>query len=458
MAAANSKMGHRELLYIDCIYHKYTISYELSRDKGRFFSSFEKFSMWQRILHLLHKPAETRNLFTEFEDTLMLIVDPEQLTNNLLSKLKEFMNVEKAFVYLADRSESPRTFSPVDKAGQETFQLPELAIDSRVAQWFRTNREILFFDQNKELTNYLRTELKPFLDYSTNLAFPLISMDRLIGIVFLHLKQELLDRTQVANLQMLGKQAGLAFENALLFKERLRQNERMFRAEQLATMGQFAAGIAHELRNPLTVIRSTVQYVASDFAEGTDQRRLANDILQEVDRLNNIVSNLLSLAQPAESKPEEIDIPQEIDRCLDFIEAKAKSQNVRLETDFENDLPKLTFDPAELRQLLLNVIMNGLQAMPEGGILSIKAHKLAEGNLDSTSGGKKILIEIEDEGPGIPAHLRGKVFEPFFTTKPGGTGLGLAICNSIVKRYNGEIWVDEAKSGGTEVKIALPVG
>ena len=413
--------------------------------------------MWEKILHLFRKPARADNLLTEFEDTLMLIVDPEQLTNNLLSKLKELISVEKAFVYLADRSESARTFSLVDKASQGASQLPDLAINSRIAQWFRTNRQILFFEGDKEVTDYLGGELQPFLDLSVNMAFPLVSMDRLIGIVFLHLRQEPLNKVQAVNLQVLGKQAGLAFENALLFKERLRQNERMFRAEQLATMGQFAAGIAHELRNPLTVIRSTVQYLASDFAKGSDQRKLANDILDEVDRLNKIVGNLLSLAQPAESNPEEIDVPQETERCLNFIEAKAKIQNVKLQTDFEEDLPKLTFDPAELRQLLLNVIMNGLQAMPEGGELSIKAHLLAEAGCDSTVGRKRILIEIEDEGSGIPPNLRGKVFEPFFTTKPGGTGLGLAICNSIVKRYNGEIWVEKAKSGGTEVKIALPV-
>jgi signal transduction histidine kinase len=231
----------------------------------------------------------------------------------------------------------------------------------------------------------------------------------------------------------------------------------MFRAEQLATMGQFAAGIAHELRNPLTAIRSTIQYLASDFAEDTDQKRLANDILGEVDRLNNIVGNLLSLAQPAESNPEEINIPQEIERCLNLIEAKAKSQNVKLQTDFENNLPKLTFDPAEFRQLLLNVVMNALQAMPEGGTISIKTHQLTEGGPNYTSGFNRLLIQVEDEGAGIVSDLHDKVFEPFFTTKAGGTGLGLAICNSIVKRYNGEIWVKKAKSGGTEVNIALPV-
>jgi signal transduction histidine kinase len=410
-----------------------------------------------RIPHFFRKPVESDNLLTEFEDTLMLIVDPEQLTNNLLSKLKELASVEKAFVYIVNQSGSSRTFSLVDKASEGASQLPDIAINSRIAQWFRANRQILFFETDQEVTSYLSSELQPFLDLSVNLAFPLISMDRLIGIVFLHLSQEPLNKIQIANLQVLGKQAGLAFENALLFKERLRQNERMFRAEQLATMGQFAAGIAHELRNPLTAIRSTIQYLSSDFADDTDKKKLANDILGEVDRLNNIVGNLLSLAQPAESNPEEMDVPQEIKRCLNFIEAKAKSQNVKLQTDFGNNLPKLTFDQAELRQLLLNVVMNSLQAMPDGGTLSIRAHRLTEGGHDYVSGINRILIQVEDEGAGIVSELHDKVFEPFFTTKAGGTGLGLAICNSIVKRYNGEIWVKKAKSGGTEVNIALPV-
>jgi len=413
--------------------------------------------MWQKILHLGRKPAEESNLFTEFEDSLMLIVDPEQLTNNLLSKLQGLMDVEKAFVYLADRSESSRTFSLVDKAGPGESRLPVLAVNNKIIQWFRTNREILYFEDKKDVMDYLNPELKPFLDLSVNLALPLISMDRLIGIVFLCLRQGPLDGVQIANLQVLSRQASLAFENALLFKERLRQNERMFRAEQLATMGQFAAGIAHELRNPLTAIRSTVQYLASEFDEGTDQRKLACDILDEVDRVNKIVGNLLSLAQPAESNPEEVDIRQEIERCVSLIEAQARGQNVRLQTGFAEDLPRLRFDPAELRQVLLNVMMNGLQAMPDGGTLLIKACRPAESGGDSVSAGERILIEVVDEGRGVPYNLRRKVFEPFFTSKAGGTGLGLAICNSIVKRYNGEIWIDQAEGGGANVKIALPV-
>jgi len=414
-------------------------------------------NMWRRIVHLFRRPAEGSNLLADFEDSLMLIVDPEQLTNNLLGKLRELMDVEECFVYLADRSESSRTFSLADKAGQDESRLPILTANGLMAQWFRANRQILFFGENKEVISYLHSELQPFLDLSADLAFPLISMDRLIGIVFLHLGQGPLNKVQVENLQVLSRQASLAFENALLFKERLRQNERMFRAEQLATMGQFAAGIAHELRNPLTAIRSTIQYLTGEFDQGADQRKLAADILDEVDRLNTIVGNLLSLARPAKTNPEEVDIHEEIERCVNFIKPKAKSQNVKLETDFQDSLPKLTFDPAELRQVLLNLMMNGLQAMPEGGTLLIKARCLAEEIHDSASSSDRMLIHIEDEGAGIRSDLRQKVFEPFFTTKTGGTGLGLAICESIVKRYNGEIWIEQAEGGGAAVKVSLPI-
>ena len=412
--------------------------------------------MWQRILDFFHRPTQDHSLLTEFEDSLRLIVDPEQLTNNLLSKLNELVDVQKALVYLADRSESSHAFSLVDRTDQTTSELPSLAAGGSIIQWFRTNREILIFEDNKEVTDYLRVELQPFLDLGVNLVFPLISMDRLIGLVFVVISQGPPDHIQLANLQVLSRQASLAFENALLFKERLRQNERMFRAEQLAMMGQFAAGIAHELRNPLTAIRSTIQYLENEFDPGTDQKKLAHDILDEVDRLNNIVGHLLSLAQPAESNPEEIDLCQEIVRCVSFIEAKAKSQKVVLKTDFEEDLPKLRFDPTELRQVLLNIMMNGLQAMSEGGTLLIEVSYSAEGAPDTVPDGR-ILIRVEDEGDGIPAGLRQRVFDPFFTTKTGGTGLGLAICNSIVKRYNGEIWIEGAGGGGTEVRISLPI-
>ena len=403
---------------------------------------------WQRLARF-RKPVEGDKLLTEFEDTLMLVIDPEQLTGNLISRLRELLNVEEALVYITDQSQSPGTLSRVESSRVDGTLPAVIPLDSKVTQWFRANQRLLFFGQNKAVTDYLRDEIEAFLAQAMDLACPLISMDRLIGIVFLRLGATELDEVSLAKLRVLIRQASLAFENALLFKDRLRQNERMFRAEQLAIMGQFAAGIAHELRNPLTAIRSTVQFLAGDFPGDSEQKQLADGILDEVDRLNNIVGDLLPLARSADSPPQEIDVTEEIRRCLSFVEAKTKSQGVTLQTDFRAPVPKVSFNPAELRQVLLNVIMNGLQAMPDGGTLSI-------GTAPMSHGGDGVLIELAAQGAGISPDLRQKVLQPFFTTKPGGTGLGLAICNSIIKRYNGEIWIDEAENGGTAVRLTLP--
>jgi len=379
--------------------------------------------MTSKLFQLFHKGYKDDSLLTEFGESLLLIVDPEQLRNNLLGKLRELVNVEKAFVYLANQSDSPRAFHCVDSATQTKLQLPEL---------------------------------EPFFELSVNLAFPLVSMDRLIGITFLCVPKGPLNSGEVAKIQTLGRQAGLAFENALLFKDRLRQNERMFRAEQLATMGQFAAGIAHELRNPLTAIRSTVQYLSGEFAEGSEQKKLADDVLGEVDELNGIIENLLTLAKPPESKPRELDIGKEIEHYLNFIEAQAKKQNIQIESQIEKDLPKVFCDPAELRQVLINLVLNGIQAMVDGGPMVIRTSLFSTEDDAITAGKKKILIEIKDKGIGIPPNLTEKVFEPFFTTKSSGTGLGLAICNNIIRRQHGEIWIEQGIDGGTVVKVTLP--
>ncbi len=413
--------------------------------------------MYRSLRHLLGRRTPTNSPLIEFEDGLLLIVDPEQLTNNLRGKLQQFMDVEGAVVYLADAGgdQASGGFCAVAPASGDRTGLPDIPAGSRMAGWFRVNREILAFGENRAVVRYLRDELQPFLEQGMGLAFPLISMDRLIGLVFVRLGPSPVDGAQLANLQALSRQAGLAFENALLFKERLRRNERMYRAEQLATMGQFAAGIAHELRNPLTAIRSTVQFLADEFAEDSEQRRLTKTMLDEVDRLNGIVGDLLSLARPAESRPVAVDLRSEIDKCTAFIEARARSQQVRLDVVCGERLPRLFIDPAELRQVLLNIMMNGLQAMPDGGTLCLRAPGPAPPAQSGAPARDKILIEIVDQGPGVPAALREKVFDPFFTTKPGGTGLGLPICRSIVRRYEGEIWLEEAAAGGTSVKILL---
>ncbi len=397
------------------------------------------------------KPAtQAGDLLHEFDDSLLLIVDPEQLTSNLLGKLHQLVDVEKAFVFLASETTSPKFMSPVGVNGV-VDGLPQLSVQGRLVPWFRTNRKLLSFAEDSDVMRYLGPEIQPFVDQSIDFAFPLVSMDRLIGIMFLQLNPNGLTPLGLSRIQGLSRQAGLAFENAILFKERLHQNERMFRTEQLATMGQFAAGMAHELRNPLTAIRSTVQFLGDEFEAGSKQQVLAEEVLTEVDRLNSLIENLLTLAKPTDSLPRALDLQRELE-YLHFVEAQARQQGVQIELNCQEALPLVYCDPGELRQLLLNLVMNGIQAMKTGGVLKIRIFRAAGGR--SQTGG--VHIEIEDEGEGIAEKDLERVFEPFYTTKKEGTGLGLTICLNIVKRNGAEMWFDQAAGGGTVVHVTLP--
>lgn len=416
-------------------------------------------TLWQRVRRLFAPPREPRrSAEDEFGESLLLTVDPGQLASGLIGQLQRVAPIGEAFVYVPDRSDSPTAFSLVDEAGSAHVQVPDLPVQGRAVRWFEVNREFLLFDRNADVVRYMGSEIHALRDAGADLALPLMSRDRLIGLVFLGLVQGSPDDRELAGFRDVSRQAGLAFENALLFRERLRQNERMFRAEQLATLGQFAAGIAHEVRNPLTAIRSTVQYFSTGFEEGSQKKQLAADMLEEVDRLDKLVDDLLSFARPSAAEPEELNPAHEIESCLSFISAQAGGQNVTLDLQADDGLPCLLWERGDLRQLLLNVLVNGLQAMPDGGKLSIRASCERGPGSPGRPLGERLLIEIQDEGPGMSSDVRRRAFEPFFTTKPGGTGLGLAICAGIVRRHDGDIWIEDADGGGSVVRIALPVG
>jgi signal transduction histidine kinase len=391
--------------------------------------------------------ASGTGLLTEFDESLLLIVDPEQLTSNLMSKLRQITEIDATVVYLVDGMASAQWMIPVGMT-TEPDSWAKLSTKGHLVLWFRANRQPLFLAELPDVTRYLAHEIQPFVEQGITMVFPLEAMDRLVGLIFLKLQGETLGSEALIRLQGLLRQAGLAFENALLFKERLLQSERMFRAEQLATMGQFAAGIAHELRNPLTTIRSTVQYLGNEFDPDSQEQALARGVLDEVDRLNDIVENLLTLARPTGSQPQALDVAQEIQTYLHFVEAQAKKQGVHIDVAVEQDLPRLYCDGGELRQLLLNLVVNAMEAMPDGGQLGVRAGH-------GTSSGT-VRLEVEDQGSGIAPEQKALIFEPFYTTKSSGTGLGLAICHTIVQRHHGQIWVEDAPSGGTIVKVTLP--
>jgi two-component system sensor histidine kinase HydH len=220
--------------------------------------------------------------------------------------------------------------------------------------------------------------------------------------------------------------------------------------ERLSALGNMAATVAHEVRNPLNAISMGLQRLKVEFQPTDDQEdysRLTELMLGEVHRLNSIVEQFLSLARPLEIKPEALRVQDALDEVATLVEGEAQQSKVQIRVVAPLNLPPLKADREYLRQTLLNLILNGLQAMPEGGTLTLEA-KTSNGNF---------LISVTDTGTGIAPEHRSRIFEPYFTTKAKGSGLGLAITRRIVESHGGTITVTNEADGGCRFLISLPI-
>jgi len=226
--------------------------------------------------------------------------------------------------------------------------------------------------------------------------------------------------------------------------ERKEQTERLLqKSEKLALLGQMAAGIAHEIRNPLTSIKGFIQLFKAD----QQKDEYFDIVLSELDRINSIVGEFLVLAKPTAAVYVEQDVKVLIKDVVTLIGTQSILNNVEIFIDFEQDLPKISCEENQLKQVFLNLFKNAIEAMPQGGNIEIKVKVKEEG---------KISINIIDQGIGIPQERMSTLGEPFYTTKEKGTGLGLMTCFKIIESHNGVLTIESTVNEGTTIEILLP--
>ncbi|MBI5378650.1 MAG: PAS domain-containing protein [Nitrospirae bacterium] len=234
--------------------------------------------------------------------------------------------------------------------------------------------------------------------------------------------------------------------------------DQIVRAEKLASLGVLAAGMAHEIKNPLAGIRGAAQLLRKEVG-GSSLGEYAEVIVQEADRLNGIVEGLLALGRPAEQEYGGLNIHHLLDRVLRLQEVVAREQGVEIAREYDPSLPPVRGNEGSLVQVFLNVIRNALEAMPEGGRLTVLT-RLADPFATIRHEGecrKLIQVGVADTGPGIPEAIRRDIFTPFFTTKRKGVGLGLAIAYQIVHEHQGLLKVETPADGGAVFWVALPM-
>lgn len=250
---------------------------------------------------------------------------------------------------------------------------------------------------------------------------------------------------------LLNDEDGTFLGYVLLFKDlsEVRSlRKEIARSQRLASVGRLAAGVSHEIRNPLSSIKGFATYFKERYHDVPENQQISNLMIQEVDRLNRVVGQLHEFARPIKISKKSIQIKSFIENSLKLIERQAKEANIKIQTSLLTEIDKVFVDPDRINQVLLNLYLNAIESMENEGNLSV--------TLIDTVEKDGIEILISDTGKGISKDDLTHIFDPYFTTKASGTGLGLAIVHNIIEAHNGKIKVESLLGHGTTVTVLLP--
>ena len=235
--------------------------------------------------------------------------------------------------------------------------------------------------------------------------------------------------------------------------EKKKMDDYLLRVEKFAALGRIVSGIAHEVRNPLASIYTTVQNLENELSENKAARDDLQNIMQEIDRVEKLIRQILNLAKPLPLQIETVDINELLRTTIPLIEKEAKKRGITLKTALSGDIEYTKADPNRLRQVILNLLINAIESTAKRGKITVSTEMVAE------SGGqtKWMLMKFKDNGIGITPDILDKIFDPFFTTKNVGTGLGLSVSHKIIQDHNGMIEVESQKNKGTTFSVKLPI-
>jgi signal transduction histidine kinase len=292
-------------------------------------------------------------------------------------------------------------------------------------------------------------EIDDLIERGWVVVAPIFLKERLLGFILLGKKRSEKDYTveELELLEAFSNQTALAISRALIYRDMSLKDKQIMQAEKMAAIGELAAGIAHEIRNPLGIITGSAETVRK-HQDQKIREEMTNYILEESQRINGLIGTFLNFARPKEPNLVNCDLREVLEKTLLLLSPQAKTLGVEIEKEISQKLLQVSIDPDQMRQAFTNLGVNALEAMPHGGILKITVLR---------NDRDKVLVQFSDTGKGIPKEVAAKVFDPFFTTKEGGTGLGLSIAHRIITQHRGEINVEGEEGKGTTFTIILPL-
>ena len=385
---------------------------------------------------------------------MVSILNIHELCREIIVTTTEAMRVKTATIFILNEEEA--CYKLYESIGVDEEGVDCYPKEDSFFSWLERRNEITV---REELERYStdpddRHAAKKLKEMCAELCIPLVAKRKMIGIINLGIKGsgEMYTHEDIELLATLANQATVALENARLYEDLSRAKVQMQRADRLAALGTLTAGLAHEIRNPLVAIKTFTQLLPERFDDSEFREHFLNVTAGEVDRIASLVTELLDFARPSQPKLNREDLNKVVEKMLLLVDTESHKKNVRVVRDFAGILPPVVLDREQIKQVLLNVLLNAVDATPEDGTITVSTRPVTKnGSLDY------VQIVIRDTGKGIPEEDLDKVFTPFYTTKHEGSGLGLAISHQIIQEHHGNIEIESQENQGTTFRINLPV-
>jgi signal transduction histidine kinase len=404
---------------------------------------------------MFREKHELRQRIDTLRFTLANVIDVREAIRLVVASLEESRRVTHAAIYLADQDGSgyelhghlgPRPVDRVDAAARRPFVERLTSVKGgAVLSLEQLEREQAGRPPDDPHNETLDAIARALDEVHAGVCVPILAGEQLLGL--LCLKDERLREAYATDeidlFRALAAQLAITLQNSKIY-------ERMKERDRLAALGEMAAGLAHEIRNPLGAIKGAAQLLTPGPDEvPTEQLEFLGVIVEEVNRLNKVVSQFLDYARPYRGELEPLDVNEVVRKTSQLMQADAK---VELQVALDENLPRVRADAEQLRQVFLNLAINAMQAMPEGGKLTISSGlRKRRGNAPP-----QVEVRFRDTGAGIPQAEMKNLFIPFFTTKEKGTGLGLPISQRIVENHGGAIEVRSRPGVGSTFTVVLP--
>jgi signal transduction histidine kinase len=387
---------------------------------------------------------QSRRKFMEFTRTLIELIDLEDVLRTTGRFISETLYVEGLAILLID--EEGEAF--VTRYEENVREPLTIRPNSTLVRHLQESGEGAGLEDLR-IEEGLEEEAEHLLGLGFSAVIPIVLKEKLIGVVVLGKKVSQKDYTN-EEIEMMGafsNQASLAISRALIYRDMSLKDRQIMQSEKMASLGELAAGIAHEIRNPLAIIAGSAETLKKREERETREEMIGY-IVEESERINAMINSFLNFARPKEPKWARCDIVEVIQRTIQLISPQARIQNVEVVGEFPRKPLHIEVDPELIQHAIMNIELNALEAMEQGGVLRI--------NVIPDQGGR-VVIKFSDTGRGIPPKISRKIFDPFFTTKEGGTGLGLSIAHTIVESHGGILSNTSNEGRGATFTMSLPI-